>query len=512
MLILAFALVIRMIAAVFSAGYAMHDDHFLVVETPSSWAYGFDSGSWFPETQQREIEQGTRDELLPQGHSLFYPGLQYAFFSMMKFLGVENPMTVMLMNRILHALLGSFVVYLTYVLASLLSTNSNARSIAWIAALGWALPFLSVRNLVEVVSVPFLLIAVILTLKGMRKNGLKLGLAAGIIMAMAVSVRYQTVAFFGVLGLIVLMKRQWQLGLAMFVGFTLSFFLVQGLPDWLIWGTPFAELKQYFGYNMSDVRYEYAEALGGRSFGLKYFPVLAFLTVPFLGAFWLIGFFRQWRKMHILFWPCIAFLLVHMSYVNAQERFIFPILHVVLILGFIGWKDLLDQSKFWQRNIRFWHGISLFSWSLNFVLLIFLSTYYGKKARVESAHALYQNESVDFVIHENTYDGYTPLLPWFYAKKWDMSFINVLHPDQYASILNAHNGFKAWIYFQGDENLEQRIAAAREYFLEMRLVKRFEASFLDDVIKALNPVNRNEAIIVYEIEVAHHEHIDESNP
>jgi hypothetical protein len=512
MIILAVALIIRLIAAIYSAGYAMHDDHFLVVETPSSWAYGFDSGSWLQETQQREIVEGKRDELLPQGHSLFYPGLQFCFFSLMKFLGVENPKTMMLVNRILHAFLGVFVVYLTYVLSSLLSTPSNACSIAWIAALGWAWPFLSVRNLVEVVSVPVLLLAVILTLKGMRKDGLKLGLTAGIIMALAVSTRYQTVVFFGVLGLIVLFKRLWYMGLSMLLGFVLCFFLVQGLPDWILWGAPFAEIKQYFSYNMSDVRYEYAEATGGRSFGLKYIVVLSFLTVPFLGAFWLFGFFRQWRKMYILFWPCIAFLLVHMSYVNAQERFIFPIIHVVLILGFLGWKDFFDQSKFWQRNINIWRGINKFSLSLNFVLLLLLSTYYGKKARVESVYALYQNESVDFVIHENTYDGYTPMLPWFYSKKWDMTSIPVTHPEQYASILNAHKGFKSWIYFQGDDSLEQRIATAREHFPEMRLVKRFEASFLDNVIKVLNPVNRNEAITVYEVEIAHQKDNLNSNP
>ncbi len=39
-LILAFS--IRLISAVFSQGYGMHDDHFLAIETPWSWTVGED--------------------------------------------------------------------------------------------------------------------------------------------------------------------------------------------------------------------------------------------------------------------------------------------------------------------------------------------------------------------------------------------------------------------------------------------------------------------------------------
>jgi hypothetical protein len=44
--ILFFALIFRLIAAIFSEGYGMHDDHFLIVEAASSWADGFDYNHW----------------------------------------------------------------------------------------------------------------------------------------------------------------------------------------------------------------------------------------------------------------------------------------------------------------------------------------------------------------------------------------------------------------------------------------------------------------------------------
>jgi len=46
--ILISALIIRLIAAIFSQGYGMHDDHFLIVEASASWVDGFDYNHWLP--------------------------------------------------------------------------------------------------------------------------------------------------------------------------------------------------------------------------------------------------------------------------------------------------------------------------------------------------------------------------------------------------------------------------------------------------------------------------------
>lgn len=44
------ALLLRLIAAIFSQGYGMHDDHFLVVEASGSWVEGADYNRWLPWT------------------------------------------------------------------------------------------------------------------------------------------------------------------------------------------------------------------------------------------------------------------------------------------------------------------------------------------------------------------------------------------------------------------------------------------------------------------------------
>ncbi len=307
--VLVVAFFIRVVAAVFSGGYAMHDDHFVVIETPSSWAYGHDSGAWFPETQENLFKDGKIDKIRPQGHSLTYAGAHYFLFKVFRSIHINDPAIQMLIVRLIHALLGVLSVFLIYHLSVFLSTTKKALTIAWISALGWAFAFLSVRNLVEVVCIPFMLAAVLFALKGTKEKAVKFGVLAGVLMALAVSIRYQTVVFFGVFGLLLLLSKHYKLAFSVLGSFVLSFVLLQGLPDYLIWGYPFAEMIEYFNYNSSDARFDYASGLS-RNFGLNYIVLLAFITVPFLGVLWIIGFFTQWKKRFLLFWPTAAFLRV----------------------------------------------------------------------------------------------------------------------------------------------------------------------------------------------------------
>ena len=100
--ILIAALIIRLIAAIFSQGYGMHDDHFLIVEAASSWVDGYDYNNWLP--------WSPGNTGVPHGHSFTYVGLNYFYFYIMKFLGVSDPKILMLINRIIHALFSSAII------------------------------------------------------------------------------------------------------------------------------------------------------------------------------------------------------------------------------------------------------------------------------------------------------------------------------------------------------------------------------------------------------------------
>jgi len=496
--ILTIALLVRMLAAIFSQGYAMHDDHFLIIESSSSWSDGYDYNKWLPATQQDWVERGLKDEVRPEGHSLVYPGVHYLLFESFNFLGLDDPKAQMLVIRILHALFGVWLVYLVYHLAGRITTAFNARLVAWVSALGWAMAFLSVRNLVEIVCIPFLILALMNVHKGMFKAALRFGFWAGLCMAMAVAIRYQLLIFVGVLGLVLLVQKRWKLSLGIILGFVLGFGVLQGLLDYLIWGYPFAEMLEYFIYNSSEARFDYA-AGNSSFFGLNYWLVLSFITVPFIGGFWFFGFFTQWRKQAWLFFPALAFLLFHMSYVNVQERFIFPIMHVVLILGVMGWQEFASKSKFWSRRQTILSGLTQFSCLINFILFLFITTYYGKKARVEASYALHNQSEYFFAVQESTVDGFIPMMPVHYIGNWDFEFYPVTNEGDWLNYASKFDEMKGMILFHGNDKLHERIAKAELYLGPLVSVGTHQPSWQDRLIQWLNPVNRNDAIHAFRV-------------
>ncbi|MCX6273278.1 MAG: hypothetical protein NTU44_19075, partial [Bacteroidetes bacterium] len=85
-LIVVAAFILRLISAIFSKGYGMHDDHFLVIEPAQAWLDKVDYNGWLP-----VFRTGT----VPSGHSLFYPGLHYLFFLILDGTGIHDPQVKM---------------------------------------------------------------------------------------------------------------------------------------------------------------------------------------------------------------------------------------------------------------------------------------------------------------------------------------------------------------------------------------------------------------------------------
>lgn len=146
--ILFIALIVRLIAAFFAKGYGMHDDHYLVIEASQSWVDGTDFDNWLPKSQVNPQ---------PEGHSFFYVGIHYLLFLLIKFLGITNPDTKMIIIRVIHAIFSLLVVSAGYKIALKYSNQRNANLVGLLLAVFWFMPFLAVRNLVEIVTIPLLM-------------------------------------------------------------------------------------------------------------------------------------------------------------------------------------------------------------------------------------------------------------------------------------------------------------------------------------------------------------------
>ena len=466
----------RMIAVIFSPGYGMHDDHFLIIEASSSWVDGYDYNNWLPWSPNNAGH--------PEGHSFTYVGLNFIYFYLMKWIGIVNPKMLMFLNRLLHALASLAVIHFGMRITEKLSDRPTALRTGWFLALLWILPFVSVRNLVEMAAAPLLIYGTWLILKEERLRNYFL---SGMIIGMSVSFRYQIGVFAIGMGIYLLFVQKWRSFLLFALGNALVFGVTQGLVDYLIWGYPFAELWGYVTYNIK----EGTQYLPNQNYLMYLLVLMGCFFVP-LGLILGYGFFRAAKKYAVLFVPTFVFLLFHTFYPNRQERFILSIIPFFLILGVLGYQ-LIKESAFKQK---IWKVSVVVFWVLNIPFLIFASTMYSKRSRVEAMYSLYgKKEKIDLILLEGSASGRVSMLPKFYSKHWMAT--QVERTDSNSDLrVNPELNYP-YIFFFDEKDLKQRIELYKTIYPKMQLEARCYPSLLDQLLRELNPRNANEYIEVW---------------
>ena len=498
------ALVLRLLAAIFAQGFGMHDDHFLVIEASQSWVDGTDYNNWLPQNQVNPQ---------PEGHSFFYVGIHFLLFSLFKMLGIANPIFKMLLIRLLHAFFSLLVVYYGFKITEKLSNTKIATQAGLLLAVLWFMPWLSVRNLVEVVCIPFLLAGFWLLLNAPENKKPYLQyLLAGLIMGLSFSVRFQTLIYVGGAELVLLFQKRWKEMVIFGFGALLSIFAIQGIVDIFIWKRPFAELTEYIIYNIKH-KDEY-----GTNNPFMYFELIMGMLIPPIGILLFFGFFKEWKKQLMLFLPTFLFFAFHTLFSNKQERFGATMIPFFVILGLIGWNNFKDKSAFWLKRPKLLKGFWIFFWVLNLLLLPVFTFMYAKKARIEAIYYFYKNPVTQILV-EDTNRSEGQMLPCYYAGHWmvmyalpventkDSTLFSTLKKDdRYFKEIYNKQYFKfhpevkpGYILFIGNTKLEERLANLKPIFPNLTLEKQSEPGFIDKIMYKLNPVNKNETIYIYKI-------------
>jgi hypothetical protein len=485
------SLVVRMFSVIFSKGYGMHDDHFLIIEAAQSWVDGYDYNAWFPWTP------GNKG---PSGHSLFYVGLHFVFFKFLNSVGIINPQTKMFLVRLIHALFSLTVIYWGYKISFYISKNIRfAINTAWMLGLYWFMPMLSVRNLVEVVCVPFLMCGTWLLVKNTSSKNGWLSFVAGLVSGLAFSVRFQTLFFLGGMGLSLLLLKQFKHAFYFGLGLVISMVIIQSIPDYFLWKRPFAELTEYVRYNLENATTYFNKPW------YMYVVLLLGVLIPPFSFFLIFGFFKEYKNQLLLFLPTFCFLVFHSYFPNKQERFIFPVIPFLIILGYYGWELYRINSIFWQKNSGLYNRLLIFCLVINFIALPVVTTAYTKRSRVEAMVFLRKRGDVTGLIIEDSNHEYATLTPRFYLGKWKFPEYVITSTQTPAMLADFFIRDKSavkpnYILVYEEENLSKRLQEIKKYFPNISLVAKIDPGFLDVLLHKLNPRNKNAACYIYSIQ------------
>ena len=488
-LILFVGIFFRTLAILFSKGYGMHDDHFLVIESAGSWANGFDYNDWLP--------NGRVEHPLPSGHSFFYSGLHYFLFRLMIFFKLTDPQGQMYIIRFLHSALSLSIIYCGYKITDKISGLKQARMVGLLLSIFWFMPFLSVRNLIEFVCIAPMMYATWLVIKNGDEKKITPYLWGGFWLGIAFSIRFQSIIFTGGFGLALLFTKKIKEAIAVGIMFLIVGGAIQGITDYFIWGQPFAEFKEYIIYNIANSKQYFVQQW------YMYFLLILGILIPPVSFFLFFGFFRNWKKHLILFLPSFIFLLFHCYFPNKQERFILPIIPFIIVLGYVGWDEFITKSTFWQQRKKLLYYCWVFFWALNVIPLCVISVAYSKRNRVEAMTYLAAQGDVNSVAIEDTNRDDFTMPPLFYLQKWGHVFgiTNIYPPAQFSKEYyeRSPKDRPNYVVFMENDNIEKRVADLKSFIPTLTYQATIEPSSIDKLMFWLNPMNNNQTSYIYKI-------------
>jgi hypothetical protein len=477
----------RLLSVIFSKGFGMLDDHFLIIEQAQTWVEKIDSNNWLLNSE-KAIQK-------PEGHSLFYTGLHYFLFRFLEFCGLHDAQGKMYIVRFLHAAYSLITIYCGYKIVEKIAGEKAAKIAGLMLSIFWMFPFLSVRNLVEVACIPPLVMATWFAVKNENNSFLKY-LLIGILLGLSFNIRFQTILFTGGFGLALFFQRKWVAGIATALGFLLCAAIIQGGGDYIVWHKPFVEFAEYVKYNIENANNYNTQPW------YNYFTLMFGMFIPPISLFLLFGFFRNARKNILLFLPAFVFLAFHSYFPNKQERFILPIFPFVIMLGMIGWTEFVERSKYWYKHKTLLKYFWVFFWTLNTIVLCVLSVSYSKKNRVEAMRYIHSQGDVRGLIIEESIRNDFNMSPRYYLQAWvpEIGVTSTQPLQNLVAILKAspENTHPNYVIFYSEENLESRVNAMSEVF-DLEYKTTIQPSFIDNVMYHLNPNNVNCTTYIYKI-------------
>jgi len=413
------AAAVRLIAAIFSEGYIMSDDHFLAVEPVSSWVNGENYHNWFPN------EYNQTDHAQPFSYAYYF--LNFLILKCCALIGIINPFIQAFVLRLVHGALSLWGVYLFVKLAERLIASVQWRMYAiWFWVFGGVVTVFSVHQLVETACIPFVLLAYLYVLKYFERERMSALIIAALAFSFSVGMRYQLVFFPLTLGMYLLWKRKWSGAMLFGIFFTLGFALTQ-IDNLLFWHKPiYQHLLDYQSYNATHFS-DYPSNV------FSYLALITYYIFPVVTIVFLISLRRrhsssghssptfvapQHSDTLTIFIGVTVFILFHLVFPNRQERFLLPAVPFVLLLMI---RAISNRYSCSAPS----HAVhKAISWSiyLSAIYTLTYSFYIPKSKYLEASKALYERGDFQNVVIDNWKGEESVWLPMHYVGKFTHPF------------------------------------------------------------------------------------------
>jgi hypothetical protein len=404
------AAVVRLIAAIFSEGYIMSDDHFLAVEPVSSWVSGENYHNWYPN------DYNETNHAQPFSYAYYF--LNFLILKFCAVIGIVNPFIQAFVLRLAHAFLSLWGVYLFVKLAERLISSVTWRMYAiWFWVFGGVVTVFSVHQLVETACIPFVLLAYLYVLKYFQHERTSAIIIAALAFSFSVGMRYQLVFFPLTLGMYFLWKRKWSGAVLFGFFFTLGFALTQ-IDNLLFWHKPiYQHLLDYQAYNATHFA-DYPSNV------FSYLALITYYVFPVITIVFLISL--RHRPSHLvpslivpsstfpIFIGVAIFIVFHLIFPNRQERFLLPAVPFVLIL-MIG---AISKRYSCCAPTHAVHKAMRWSIYLSAIYTVSYSFYVPKKKYLAASHALYERGDFQNVVIDNWKGEESVWLPMHYIGKF----------------------------------------------------------------------------------------------
>ncbi|UCC43502.1 MAG: glycosyltransferase family 39 protein [Candidatus Zixiibacteriota bacterium] len=372
LIVILVAIILRLLAVFFSKGFMASDDQYETVDVAYNWLR---NGLWSPEGLLTWGGTVTREVSRFPLYTLFLYGIMKIYLAV----GVDSLNTIMYGVRAVHA-----AISLVSVWAVFRVVEDTTRSRGWAAIAGlvtaahFAMPFLSVRTLIEMVGGHLWVVAILLFYRYRDKPADLTLVLSGLIVGLAWVIRFQ-VALAAVAVPFVLWWEYRKLRPAvLFSAGVAAVVLISGVVDYFLLGS-FADST------INYLRQSISEATPYKSSPLIYPAVLLFFFIPplSLAAFSLAAVPSYWKKHRMLIWTTLVFVVAHTLASNRQERFMITIIPTLIILLTLAVHHHWSNRGLLFRKRRLIKTVVYISAAINLLLLFPMTLNYAHRGKVE---------------------------------------------------------------------------------------------------------------------------------